>query len=183
MPNRLEVPEHFPQRRVDRHDRIRVFIATFSFASEIVDAGGARCYENDFPNRIRGKDRPRICRAGAVGVGPDPCLRSRIRTALRNGVERPTQRPRSRIVRAYFSARCIDAIVVGDRGPDDDDTCHNCWRRGLLILRCEGRRISQPLTQPHGSGCSKTRARRSSRSVERDQPRIDGRKEDAKRAS
>src|SRR5438132_10077634 len=82
MTNRLEVPHHLARVRLDRNNRIPVLIAPFSLATEIVDAWRARGDKNNFPNRIRSKDRPRICRTGAVGVGPDPCLGSRIRSAL-----------------------------------------------------------------------------------------------------
>ncbi len=175
----LEVPADLTGARVERDDRVAVEVRAGPIAAVEVGARRADRQEHPAAPEIGGDGRPDVRRARQSRARL-PALGARL-TRVRNGVEGPAQRAGSHVERAHIPGRRVGSQRVSDRRADDDDVADDGSGRRHVVLpvvvhRCDA------CEQIYAAGFTEPGARRARRRVEREQPSVQGREEDALRA-
>ena len=158
----LKAPREFAGLRAQRHDRIRPFVVTGPAAAVIIGARAAGRHVYQVARLVDRHDGPRV---GGAGLGRD---------IGRQRVPLPALGAGARVERADHAARHARAIVVVDRGADDDEAVDDHRRRRHVI---QAGLILGDGAQADLSLRSEIAARRAGRRVESDQTRIERRLE------
>ena len=97
---------------------------------------------------------------------------------MRKRIPAPPQLAGARIEGAHSAARAVDAVVIGDRRPDDDEIAYDRRRRGLLIFAAAGD-VGDAVGQVDLAGCPEIGAWRACCGIKGEQSSIDRRQKDA----
>ena len=177
--HRLEVPNHLSRRRPQGHDRAGVAVFAEAHPAEII-----RCW-------TRCRQEHEIARGIGDNHGPDvgstnercdavvPCLERGIGGVLGDGIERPLEQPGARIECAHFAARRRQVGIIGHRRARDDEIAHDRGGRCHLVERILVWRCPESRSQIDAAARAEARAGLSRCGIERDQSRIDRRRNDA----
>ena len=163
----LERPHDLAGGPAQGHDRVGMRAGAGPKPSEEVRAGAGGGHEDEVAGGVDVEHRP-----GVGGAGPTRLAGQR--------APAPAHRTGARVEGAHDPAPGVGVPVVADRRSGDHEIAEHRRRRSHLIV---GRAVDvEPLGQPHGAAGAKAGAGASGDGVERQQPRVDGRGEDAARA-
>ncbi len=169
----LKGPRHRAGRRAKRDDGVRVPVVARTLPAVVVRTGARRRDEHEAARRVRGDDRPHVCRARHVRDQSVPVRPRRISRIAGNRVPAPAKGASTRVVGAHFPARRIRAVVVGHAGPGNDHSIDHRGRRRQFVLLGIGRRVVQSPPEVHGAAVAEVPAHDARSGVERDDARVD----------
>ncbi len=173
-----EVPAHETRVGVERDDRARVEVEAVALSAVVVGRRVARGHVDEAERGIGRERSPCVGRTAPVRVAGFARERG---AARRHRIPRPHARTRARIPGAHDAAWRVGAAVVEHERARDHAIADHRRRRGHSVLT--GFDVADALAQVHGAGGPEIRARGAGGRVERDQPRIERARVDARAAA